>query len=95
MTTTQTLSSAPSALSPIRCAATGATFLGLIYVACWLLAASGLRGASHMYLSLFGAMPIGAVSGFIAGGLCAAAAGAFLGALFAVLYNGFGFLARR
>ncbi|EJL32995.1 hypothetical protein PMI01_02324 [Caulobacter sp. AP07] len=95
MTTTQMPSSATSALSPIRCAATGATFLGLIYVACWLLAASGLGGASHMYLSLFGVMPIGAVSGLVAGGLCAVAAGAFLGALFAALYNAFGFLARR
>lgn len=95
MTTVKTLPSATSALNLTRCAATGATFFGLVYVTCWLLAVSGFSGASHMYLLLFGPMPIGTTSGPIAGGLCAVAAGALLGALFAILYNAFGFLARR
>jgi len=95
MTTANTSQPVEPALNPVRCAATGAVLLGLIFVVCWILAISGMSGASHMYLSLFTVMPMNTASGLVVGGLCALASGAVLGALFAVIYNFFGFLARR
>jgi hypothetical protein len=81
-------------LSAIRCAATGAVALGGVFLLCWLGAAAGWTGASHMFVALFTIASTGSVVA-LAVGLCwSIAFGALVGALIALAYNGLGFLER-
>ena len=81
-------------LGILRCALTGVVVLAATYVACWLPAATGLIGGSHMYISLFTIAPVGSIAA-LAVGLCwSVALGAITGALVAVAYNAFAFVER-
>ena len=79
-------------LSVIRCAATGAVALGGIFLLCWLGAALGWIGASHMFLALFTLAPTGSVSALSVGLCWSIGFGALGGALIALAYNALGFL---
>jgi hypothetical protein len=78
-------------LSPLRCAFTGATVLAILYVACWVAAALGFSGGSHLYLSIFTLAPIASLTTLCVGVGWSIVFGAVTGALTAVTYNAFGF----
>ena len=81
-------------LSGIRCAATGAVALGGVFLLCWLGAAAGWVGASHMFVALFTIASAGSAAA-LAVGLCwSIGFGALGGALIALAYNALGFLER-
>lgn len=89
--------SAPSSipLDVFRCAATGATVLAIIFAVCWLTAVADIAPASHMYMSLFTTAPMGSGQALSVGVCWSLAFGALTGALVAMCYRAFGFLARR
>jgi hypothetical protein len=86
-------SSAP--LNILRCAATGAATLAIIFAVCWVTAVVGIVPASHMYISLFTNAPTGSGQALSVGIYWSLAFGALAGALIAVFYRAFGFLAQR
>lgn len=82
-------------LNAIRCALTGAVVLTLLFVLCWLAAAVGMTGSSHMYIAIFTVAPVASLAA-LAVGLCwSIAFGAVTGALIAVTYNAFGSIEQR
>ena len=82
-------------LGVAQCAATGAVIVGAAYFLCWLGAAAGWLSASHMFISIFTTAPVASVAALAAGLICAVMTGVIGGALIAVAYNAFSFLAPR
>lgn len=82
-------------LSVLRCSLTGVVGLTVPFILCWLAAAAGLVGGSHMYVSLFTLAPVATASALTVGLCWSVVIGAFMGAVIALSYNAFGFLERR
>jgi hypothetical protein len=81
-------------LGVLRCTATGAVVMGVLFALCWAGAAAGVLNSSHMYVSLFTLEPIASASA-LAVGLCwSLVFGALAGALVALVYNAFDFIER-
>jgi hypothetical protein len=81
-------------LSALRCAATGAVVLAIVFVICWAAAAAGFAGGSHRYISIFTLAPEASLTA-LAVGLCwSVVFGALAGVLIAVAYNSFAFVDR-
>lgn len=82
-------------LSPLRCGLTGAIVLSVLFAICWIAAAAGYAGGSHMYLSIFTLAPAASLTS-LAVGLCwSVVFGAVTGALIAVTYNALAFVEHR
>ncbi len=82
-------------LGVVRCAATGAVVLAILFVLCWAATALSALPASHMFVALFTTAPEVSLTA-LGVGLCTAVAfGALTGALAALAYNLFRFLAPR
>ena len=81
-------------LSISRCALTGAVALAALFGLCWLGTAAGLTGSSHMFISLFTMAPIASGAAFGIGLCWSLVFGGVSGALIAIVYNAFSFLAR-
>lgn len=77
-----------------RCALTGAVALAALFALCWLGTAVGLTGSSHMFVSLFTLAPIASGAAFGIGLCWSLVFGGISGALIAIVYNAFSFLAR-
>jgi hypothetical protein len=84
-----------SRLSATRCALTGAVVLVILFAACWVAAAAGLAGGSHMYISIFTLAPVASLAALGVGLCWSVVFGAATGALIAVAYNAFGFIERH
>lgn len=82
-------------LSALRCALTGAVVLVILFVACWVAAAAGFAGGSHMYISVFTLAPVASTTALIIGVCWSAVFGAVTGALIATAYNSFAFVERH
>jgi hypothetical protein len=78
----------------LRCTATGAAVMAVIFAVCWLAAVANMAPASHMYMLLFSIAPISSVQALTVGVCWSLAFGALAGALVAIFYRVFGFLAR-
>ena len=81
-------------LGLLRCTLTGAVALAALFTLCWLGTAAGLTGSSHMFVSLFTLAPIASGAAFGIGLCWSFVFGAVAGALIAMVYNAFSFLAR-
>lgn len=92
MNSTAATSSGQTPLSAMRCGATLAVVLGLVFVACWAAAAAELSGGSHLYVSLFMTAPAASPTALIVGLLCSLVAGFLVGAAAAMTYNRLGLL---
>ncbi|WP_293678640.1 hypothetical protein [uncultured Phenylobacterium sp.] len=75
-----------------RSAATGATVAGLVFILCWLGAALSVNGA-HTYIGLFTTASDGSFTALWTGLGASLLVGALIGALTAIAYNAFSFLA--
>jgi len=84
---------AQSKLSILRCALTGVAVLVVQFVICW--AAAGFVPASHMYISIFTAEPVGSLNALAVGLSTSILFGGLTGALVAIAYNAFGFVQGR
>jgi hypothetical protein len=82
-------------LSAVRCGATGAVVLAILFVACWVAAAAGYVGGSHRYISLFTLAPEASLTALGVGLCWSLVFGAVSGLLVAVTYNTFAFVERR
>lgn len=71
----------------------GAATLLLLYVLCWAGAALGLTAASHLYLALFTTEPITSTAALLQGACLSIGFGLIVGALVALFFNLFRFLA--
>jgi len=73
-----------------RCAATGASVLGVLFLVCWLAAVLADLQGSHMFIGIFTRAPVQS-SAALGEGLCwSLVFGAATGALTAIFYNLFG-----
>lgn len=84
----------PGRLGVARCALTGAVVVSVLFALCWLTSLFGAFGGSHMYMAMFAMGASAPLAALALGLICSAAAGLFVGALTALTYNAFGFLAR-
>ena len=84
-----------SRLNPLRCAATGAVALAILFAICWAAAAAGYSGGSHMYISLFTLAPAASLPALGVGLCWSLLFGAASGLLIAVVYNALAFVERR
>ena len=82
-------------LGVVRCAATGAAVLAILFVLCWAATALSALPASHMFVALFTTAPEASVTALGVGLCTALASGALTGALTALAYNLFRSLAPR
>jgi hypothetical protein len=82
-------------LSVLRCTLTGAAVLLVQFAICWAAAAAGLINSSHMYISLFTLAPVASPGALVVGLFWSTVFGALTGALVAIAYNAFAFVARR
>ena len=82
-------------LGVLRCAATGAVVLTVVFVLCWAATALSALPASHMFVALFTTAPEASVTALGVGLGAAPAFGALAGALTALAYNVFAFLGPR
>ncbi len=80
-------------LSTLRCTITGGVVLAIVLAICWAGAAIGVPGGSHMFVTLFTTAPVNSGLALAIGVFWALAFGGLGGALIAVVYNAFGFLA--
>ncbi len=71
----------------------GAAAFTVIYVLCWLGAYLGFGAASHMYLALFTTAAITSVPALLQGLCLSLGFGALFGAVIAIFFNLFRFLA--
>ncbi len=75
-----------------RGAATGATVAAIVFALCWIGAAVDLNGA-HTYIGLFTTASDTSFTAFWTGSGVSLLVGALIGALTAIAYNAFSFLA--
>ena len=94
MTAHDLTAQSPQGLGLLRCAFTGAPSVGVFYVLCWVGAAIGMAGVSHIFVALFTTAPAASTAA-LAIGLCwSLIFGTLSGALIAFSYNCLGFLGR-
>lgn len=86
MTAAPSLSRSPRPLGAIRCAASAALALIVLFALCWV-GAVVVENQSHMFIALFTTQPVTSTAA-LAEGLCwSLVFGALAGALFALFYN--------
>jgi hypothetical protein len=95
MATIESRMPAGGRLGVVRCGATGAAVMVLVYALCWAGAALGAFNVSHMYLALFTNAPIASTAALMIGLCWSAVFGALAGTLTAITYNAFAFLTPR
>jgi len=76
----------------LRSAATGAAVAAIVFALCWIGAAIGLNGA-HTYIGLFTTASDTSFAAFWIGSGVSVLVGALIGALTAIAYKAFNFLA--
>lgn len=82
-------------ISIVRAAFAGAITLAVLFVLCWIGAATNVIAGSHMYISLFTLAPAPSTTALAAGVGWSLVFGAITGALLAGAYNCLGFIDRR
>lgn len=80
-------------LGLIHAALVGAATFLVLYVLCWAGAALGMTQASHLYLSLFTTAPITSPAALLEGSCISIGFGLIAGALTALFFNVFRFVA--
>ena len=82
-------------LGVIHLALVGAATFALLYLICWAGAVLGFTGVSHLYLALFAPGETTTMAALLQSVCLSLGWGALTGALIAIFFNLFGFLAPR
>ncbi len=86
---------ASTRIGVLRCTATGIIVLALNFILCWVAGVALTIPATHMFVALFTSAPTESTAALGLGLAAAVVFGGFSGALTALAYNLFDFLAPR
>jgi hypothetical protein len=74
-------------LGVVRMFASGGATAAAVFVLCWLGTFIPFSSPTHAYITLFTPADVGSIQALVEGGLWSLVFGAFVGALFALIYN--------